>query len=323
MRTLGYVPLVPPKAKTPANTRAIQSKMRDGSTEIFCYNCGKIGHMSNECDQDSCGFCGRDGHGSDTCRDRLSGKPPTRVRPGVKKPVPTPKKHKKNRQEESKESSPLPVKSNKKRMRFDKAKAKVQKIHREEESENDDSEPTSEEEEAPRRKFKKITRRISNYAHEPTDPWDRKVRSLKAQSILTAPKNEHIRGPSKFIAVLDSGADESCTPYVEILDEVTARYDDRHEAPDVTLRTASGHRLSLDALGDINELVTDVLVSPDLDTTLISAKRMREKGIGIWIPPYSHSRHIGAVLIREDGSIMGGANKDMEIGVRLIHDSGQ
>ena len=315
-------PCAPKGNKAPAAARAIQSRMKDGSVEIICFNCGKIGHMSNECDQGYCGYCGRDNHNSDICRDRLSGKPANRGKPNGKKNVPPPKKHKKNKQDEPKESSPPPAKPNKKRVRFDKAKAKVQKVQKEESSEEESSEPSSEEEEAPRRKLKKITRRISNYTEEPVDPWDRKVRSLKAQSVQSAPKNKREKGPSKFIAVLDSGADESCTPHEEILNEITARYGDRQDTPDVTLRTASGHRLSLEAKGDLNEVVTDVLVSPDLDTTLISAKRMREKGIGIWIPPYSHSRHIGAVLIRDDGSIMGVADKDMEIDVRSIHDSG-
>jgi len=28
--------------------------LKDGTTEIICFNCGKVGHMSNECDQ---GYC--------------------------------------------------------------------------------------------------------------------------------------------------------------------------------------------------------------------------------------------------------------------------
>ena len=41
--------------------------------------------MSNECDQNSCGYCGKIEHTSDECRDRLTSQPPMKGKPTVKK----------------------------------------------------------------------------------------------------------------------------------------------------------------------------------------------------------------------------------------------
>ena len=108
-----------------------------------------------------------------------------------------------------------------------------------EESDDDSEESSSEEEDAPRKKFKKVTRRISHRERDEGNPWDRKVRSLRSQSAKARAIKYPSRGSSRFFGVVDSGADESCTPYEEILMDITASYDQKQDTPDVTLRTAS------------------------------------------------------------------------------------
>ena len=306
------IPCNPNKSKAPpAAARAIQSRGKDGRLEVVCYNCGKVGHMSGECDSNTCGYCGKRGHNSDMCRDRLAGRPPTKSRPTANKGHSSLKKNKNtsNKDDGNETSSDIPKHTNKKKVKFEQPKAKVQKVQREEESEDESEDSASEEDEPPRKRSKKGSRRVSNRDDCPIDPWDRKVRSLRKQAATSIYYEED--EPCTFIGILDSGADESCTPHEDILSVITSRYQKNGDEPEVTLRTASGHKLKLEAKGDINATITDVLLSRDLDTTLISAKKMREKGIGLWIPPLSQSKHIGAVLIREDGCIMGVADCNM------------
>jgi hypothetical protein len=267
--------------------------------------------MSGECDSNTCGYCGKRGHNSDMCRDRLAGRPPTKSRPTANKGHSSLKKNKNtsNKDDGNETSSDIPKHTNKKKVKFEQPKAKVQKVQREEESEDESEDSASEEDEPPRKRSKKGSRRVSNRDDCPIDPWDRKVRSLRKQAATSIYYEED--EPCTFIGILDSGADESCTPHEDILSVITSRYQKNGDEPEVTLRTASGHKLKLEAKGDINATITDVLLSRDLDTTLISAKKMREKGIGLWIPPLSQSKHIGAVLIREDGCIMGVADCNM------------
>ena len=311
-----------------AVARGLQAKTtrEDNKAGLICFNCNKTGHVAADCRVNLCGYCGKKGHKSDVCRERLAN-----VADKLKK---TAKKKQQKEESEEEEASPPPkakATGGRKRLRshLPTKVQKVKQVHYESQDEMS-SEDESEGEEPPARrrmirsamtkemaKEKGTPERGSKKLHP--GPWDRQVRSLQS-------KNSQVKQvlnkktDSKYQGILDSGADESCTPYKDILMGVNRSNNSSKNK--VILTSASGHRLDVSMVGDISSVLTDVLVSHDLDTTLLSTKKISQKGIGTWIPPAGSSKHIGAVLIRDDGMVMGVADKNMSLDVRSIQDTG-
>jgi hypothetical protein len=310
-----------------AVARGVQAKAREDRFELICYNCNKPGHLAIDCKNNMCGYCKRKGHTSETCRERLA-----KMAEKYKNKV-----AKKTQLEESEEEASPPPKAKvvggRKRLRAtkpaEKPVPKVQTVKKvrvmshDEGSSDEDSD--GEEPPARRRAIRSArTTRVNREESEdpPEDrkknqagPWERTVRSI--QQPKTAIQRVKGKEDARFYGIIDSGADESCTPYKDILmKSITSK-------SDVVLTSASGHQLDISLVGDISSILTDVLVSRDLETTLLSTRRISQKGIGTWIPPVGQQdSQIGAVLIRDDGMIMGVADKNMSIDVRSIQDTG-
>ena len=309
----------------PAAARGIQAKINNkgDSSNILCYNCNEMGHLAGDCPINICGFCTKKGHRSDVCRDRLAGKP-------KKKKQHANKKHKEDKEEEVDPPTPpqhTKKAANKKRPR-DQDNAKVNKVknkvHFSSDEEDDSSEEDSDEESPParRRKVRSAHRsdlsRHDRRQQDEREPWYRELRCVR---VTTSRKRQTLRisnRDKKFRGIIDSGADESCTPYADLLISVDKVYDKKNKNKDIILTSASGHSLAISQKGSISPLLSNVLVSEDLDSTLLSTRKISEKGVGTWIPPHSEHHNIGAVLIRTDGMIMGVADKNMSIDIREI-----
>jgi hypothetical protein len=92
--------------------------------------------------------------------------------------------------------------------------------------------------------------------------------------------------------------------YAMIITEITEIYKDTNQSV-LELTTASGHRLDIVAKGNINEYITDVLVTPQLEGSIISTQKLRLNNIGVILMPADMSENIGALLFKSDGSIIG------------------
>ena len=94
---------------------------------------------------------------------------------------------------------------------------------------------------------------------------------------LAKPTIHRVKGidDAKYQGIIDSGADKLCTPYKDIKRII------------IPIRMAKYLllRQAINLIDDISPYLTEVLVSKDLDTTLLLARKISQKGICSWIPP--------------------------------------
>ena len=96
----------------------------------------------------------------------------------------------------------------------------------------------------------------------------------------------HRRKSKTTLATLDSGAMEHVTGSIKNLTKVTDHYS-VNKPCHLSLWNASDQEMSVSARGDIADDIRGVLVSPDCESTLISATKFQADGLGVWLPLHS------------------------------------
>ena len=136
---------------------------------------------------------------------------------------------------------------------------------------------------------------------------------------VCALKRRHKDQPK--LATLDSGAMEHVTPSVNNLAVVTNTYTSSDPC-EISLFNASGDEMVISHKGLINEYTHHVLVSTDCQSTLISAPKFQEEGLGIWMPPHTDSFK-GAIVYKPCGpneaDVIAITDKNMQYDIHATH----
>jgi hypothetical protein len=128
---------------------------------------------------------------------------------------------------------------------------------------------------------------------------------------------------SRLMATLDSGAMEHVTGSVNIITNVTNHYSTSNPCP-ISLWNASNTEMTISHKGDITPEIRGVLVSPDCDSTLMSATKFQADGFGIWLPPHT-ATFKGGIIYRpygpDEATVVAVTDVNMQYNIFAHHES--